>query len=251
MEIFSPKINFFTIFIIILGLSCTNKSDTTAKVTKKEIIEVAYAVGTLESKDIYQFRPGTSLNLQELYVTEGEFVKKGQPLLKMDTIVSAPFDGTVINIPANVGENVNASETVIQIENLKRLQIKAILEQKSIFRVKTGQNVKISFEELPGKIFEGKVSKLYSLDPQFIIYIEPVNLPENTLPGMTVDLVIEVSPKRQGFVVPIGTYKDGKLLVKKGFGKEEIFVERGIVGPDFIEIKSDKISENDELKFWN
>ena len=247
MEIFSPKFLFFTILII---LGCT-KTDTTAKVIKKEIVEVAYAVGTLESKDIYQFRPGTSLNLQELYVTEGEFVKKGQPLLKMDIIVSAPFEGTVINIPANVGENVNASETVIQIENLKKLQIKAILEQKSIFRVKTGQSVKISFEDLPGKVFEGKVSKLYSLDPQFIIYVEPTNLPDNALPGMTVDLVIEVSAKRQGFVVPIGAYKDGKILVKKGFGKEEITVERGIVGPDFVEIKSDKISENDELKFWN
>ena len=171
------------------------------KVIKKEIVEVAYAVGTLESKDIYQFRPGTSLNLQELYVTEGEFVKKGQPLLKMDIIISAPFDGTVINIPANVGENVNASETVIHIENLKKLQIKAILEQKSIFRVKTGLNVKISFEELPGKIFEGKISKLYSLDPQFVIYIEPLNLPENALPGMTVDLIIEISPKHEKIFV--------------------------------------------------
>lgn len=250
MEIFSPKNYIFTIFIILFVCACSKNEDT-AKVIKKEIIEVAYAVGTLESKDIYQFRPGTSLNLQELYVTEGEFVKKGQPLLKMESLIVAPFDGTVINIPANVGENVNASEPVIVIENLKNLQIKAILEQKSIFRVKTGQKVKISFEELPGKIFEGKVSKLYSLDPQFIIYIEPENLPESALPGMTVDLVIEVSDKRKGLVVPIGTYKDGKVLVKKGLGKEAIEVQRGIVGPDFIEIKSDKISEKDELKFWN
>lgn len=250
MENFSPKKYFFTILIFLSGIACTKKEDT-AKILKKEIIEVAYAVGTLESKDIYQFRPGTSLNLQELYVTEGEFVKKGQPLLKMESIITAPFDGTVINIPANVGENVNSSEPVITIENLKHLQIKAILEQKSIFRVKTGQKVKISFEELPGKIFEGKVSKLYSLDPQFIIYVEPENLPESALPGMTVDLVIEVSDKRQGLVVPIGSYKDGKILVKRGFGKEEVPVERGIVGPDFIEIKSNKISEKDEVKFWN
>ena len=250
MEIFAPKNFLFTILIFILGIGCKQK-ETTAKVLKKEIIEVAYAVGTLESKDIYQFRPGTSFTLQELYVDEGDFVKKGQPLLKLDSVITAPFDGTVINVPAHPGENVNPSEAVIVIENLKKLQIKAILEQKSIFRVKTGQKVKISFEELPGKVFEGKVSKLYSLDPQFIIYVEPQNLPENALPGMTVDLVIEVSPKRKSLVVPIGAIRDGKVLVKRGLGKMEVKVETGIVGPDFLEIKSDKISENDELKFWN
>ncbi|MFI5391160.1 MAG: efflux RND transporter periplasmic adaptor subunit [Bacteriovoracales bacterium] len=250
MEIFAPKNFLFTILILIMATGCKEK-ETTAKVKKKEIIEVAYAVGTLESKDIYQFRPGTSLNLQELYVDEGDFVKKGQPLLKLDSVITAPFDGTVINVPVHPGENVSPAEAVIVIENLKKLQIKAILEQKSIFRVKTGQKVKISFEELPGKVFDGKVSKLYSLDPQFIIYVEPQNLPESALPGMTVDLVIEVSEKRKSLVVPIGAFKNGKVLLIKGLGKMEVNVEPGIVGPDFLEIKSDKISENDELKFWN
>ena len=250
MEIFSPKKYFFTILIILLGSACT-KNEPVPRVLKKEIVEVAYAVGTLESKDIYQFRPGTSFTLQELYVSQGEFVKKGQPLLKLDSIIKAPFDGTVINISANPGENVNSSAPVITIENLKNLQIKAILEQKSIFRVKTGQLVKISFEELPGKVFEGKITKLYSLDPQFIIYVEAKNLPENALPGMTVDLIIEVSQKRHSLIVPIGAYKDGKIIVKKNFGNTEVEVERGIVGPDFVEIKSKDISENDELKYWN
>jgi hypothetical protein len=52
-------------------------------------------------------------------------------------------------------------------------------------------------------------------------------------------------------VIPIGAIRDGKILVKKGLGNLEIKVETGIVGPDFLEIKSEKISENDELKFWN
>jgi multidrug efflux pump subunit AcrA (membrane-fusion protein) len=250
MEIFSPTYYIFTFFILLSFIGC-KKEETTAKVKKKEIVEVVYAVGNLESKDIYQFRPGTSLTLQELYVTEGDYVKKGQPLLKLESVIVAPFEGTVINISANPGENVNSLESVISIQNLKKLQIKAVLEQRSIFRVKTGQKVKISFEELPGKVFEGKVSKLYSLDPQFIIYVEPESLPENSLPGMTVELVVEISEKRKSFVIPIGAYNQGKIKVKKGFKTEEIEVEHGIVGPDFVEIKSDKILENDEVKLWN
>ncbi len=246
MEIFSPQKYGHIIFIFFLVIGCSKK-EPVAKVLKKEIVEVAFAVGTLESRDIYQFRPGTSLTLQEVYVEEGDFVKKGQNLLKLDSIVTAPFDGTVVSIAANPGENVNPSDPVIVIENLKKLQIKANLEQKTIFRVRPGQKVKIKFDELPGKVFDGVVSKLYSLDPKFIIYVEPKELPESALPGMTVEMVIEISEKRKALVVPIGTYKDGKLLVKKG----ELKVDRGIVGPDFIEIKSDNISENDEINFWN
>jgi multidrug efflux pump subunit AcrA (membrane-fusion protein) len=207
-------------------------------------------VGNLISKDIFKFRPGTSLNVQQRFVREGDKVKKGQPLLKMEELIRAPFSGTISSVPANPGENVNPSDLVLHLENLENIYIRAILEQKTIFKVKKNQVVKLSFEEIPGKVFDGYVSKVYSDDPQLMIYIEPKTLPEKALPGMTVDMAIEVSAPRQALIVPVGAYKNGKILVKRALGKEEIPVKVGYIGPDFVEILSDKVSEKDMVKVW-
>ncbi len=59
--------------------------------------------------------PGTIL---EIFVQEGDTIKKGDPLLvleamKMENIIKSPVDNTVRKIEVEIGENVNKAQSLI------------------------------------------------------------------------------------------------------------------------------------------
>jgi biotin carboxyl carrier protein len=69
-------------------------------------------------KHIFSYIPGTIL---EVFVTEGEEVAMGAPLLvfeamKMVNHVSMPFDGKIAKINVKVGDRIPKNELMIEIE---------------------------------------------------------------------------------------------------------------------------------------
>ncbi|MEP7128330.1 MAG: efflux RND transporter periplasmic adaptor subunit [Chitinophagales bacterium] len=69
------------LFIIMAGiLSCKSKEEK-IKPTIESITESIYASGTIKSKNQYQVFPTVSGIVEEVYVKEGDAVKKGTPLL--------------------------------------------------------------------------------------------------------------------------------------------------------------------------
>lgn len=234
---------------VLLKWNQNHKSTELIKPKRGSIKEVIYGLGTVESYYKFNFKPGVGKTLNEIYVQEGQKVKKGTKLLRFEdgpTVVS-PFEGTVLSIPYNMGENVFADRTVITIQDLEKLYIEAHLDQVASLRVRKAMKARISFENLRNEIIEGEVITLYPSQGQFIAKIEVKQFPREILPGMTADVAIEVAQKENALLIPIKAISNKSITLVRGKDKIKHDVKLGIMDQEWAEEISGSISENDFL----
>ncbi|MBC7877208.1 MAG: efflux RND transporter periplasmic adaptor subunit [Anaerolineales bacterium] len=111
--------------------------------------------------------------------------------------LTAPFDGTVIDISATSGGTVQASQTVLVLADLNHLQITTTdLSERDITLVKLGQTVDVTIEAL-GATVTGKVIRISPIsenvggDIVFPVTIELDEQPDGLLWGMTTEVEIQ------------------------------------------------------------
>jgi HlyD family secretion protein len=73
---------FFTFSIILIASSCKHDNEKTSP-TVQSISESVYASGIVKSKNQYQVYSTVSGLIQEILVSEGDVVKKGDPIMKL------------------------------------------------------------------------------------------------------------------------------------------------------------------------
>ncbi len=81
------------------------------------------------------------------------------------TTIVAPFTGTVVSVPVEEGQTVNANQTtptIAEIADLSKMKIKMQIAEGDITKVKAGMNVNYTILSEPDIKFE---TKLHSLDP--------------------------------------------------------------------------------------
>ncbi|MGE3918269.1 MAG: HlyD family secretion protein [Hyphomicrobiaceae bacterium] len=76
------------------------------------------------------------------------------------TRIRAPFDGTVLQVSASVGETaaVTPEAPLIVIGDLSRLRVRAEVEERDAAKVRAGQAVVLKTDAFPGQEFTGRVS---------------------------------------------------------------------------------------------
>lgn len=84
-----------------------------------------------------------------------------------NTVVRAPFDGTVLTKDADVGEivapmagGINSRGAVVTIADMTSLQVEADVSESNIEKVKTGQECEITLDAYPDIQYEGYVAKI-------------------------------------------------------------------------------------------
>jgi HlyD family secretion protein len=148
-------------------------------------------------------------------------LEEAQAALEAATMV-APFDGTVINVGAEVGDLISSSIVVVTLADLSNLEVKALVDETDISQVEIGQEAEITFDALPGKRFSGRVLSVPlqgTLSQNIVTYEVPVSL-EGTegvtlKPGMTANLKITVGKKENVLLVPAMAvqYEEGLATV--------------------------------------
>ncbi len=81
------------------------------------------------------------------------------------TDIVAPLDGTVVSVPVEIGQTLNAAQsapTIVQIADLDSMEIKMEISEADINNIKLGADVEYSVLSNANKKFNGKIS---SLDP--------------------------------------------------------------------------------------
>ena len=90
------------------------------------------------------------------------------------TRISAPLDGTVVSIPVEEGQTVNANQTtptIVQVADLSRMENKIEISEGDITRVKPGMTVIYTILSEPDINFR---AKLDTIDPGYTyIYSRP------------------------------------------------------------------------------
>ncbi len=168
--------------------------------------------------------------------------------------VVAPTSGTVVNLLAQVGDQVKAAQTspsassepVLVIANLSNPYISANISEDYATRIVQGQSVQITFDSLKDKSFKGTVAHIASVGINsggivtYPIRINAYGLPNLIKPNMTALITIETQRKDNIITIPASAIitTNGKSFVKLAGSHKLIPVQLGIKGVSVTEIVS-------------
>jgi HlyD family secretion protein len=74
--------------------------------------------------------------------------------------VRAPFDCIVYSIPVRQGDYVHPGDPVLQAADLSKVLVRAFVDEPDVGRLQTGQNIELTWDAMPGKIWPGKVNTI-------------------------------------------------------------------------------------------
>lgn len=221
----------------------------TEPLKKGDLVDAVYGIGTVMAAHSFSIKPGIVGSLSQVFVQEGDFVKKGARLVNVDHIsYTAPFDGVVNFLPYKVGENIFAQVPALVLTNLLDRYMVVTLEQVGSLRVRPGQVAKLSFDSLRQQNFLGKVEAVYSYNSNFLARIAIANLPPEILPDMTADVGIIIADFKDTLMIPAAALEDGFVWVHGGrFFPKKVPVKIGIVDGMMAQLIEGDVHEGDRL----
>lgn len=122
--------------------------------------------------------------------------------------IEAPFAGTVTDVKSKVGDQVSMTTTGFRIDDLSHLYADIDVTEVDINRVKTGQDVTLTFDAIPDKTYNGIVTEVGAVGTSvqgvvnFTVTVEITDGDENVKPGMTSAVNIVVNQLDDILLVP-------------------------------------------------
>jgi len=165
-------------------------------------------------------------------------------------VITAPIDGMVVGVPADVGSTVvqglDTAQTVLTIAKMDKMQIKVLVDESDIGKVKAGQQVSFTVDAYTDKTFTGKVKKISrsattsSNVVYYPVYVD-VDSPGDLLyPTMTARVTITIAERSNVLIVPLAAIKEdnGKKYVQVLVGgkTQNTLVTTGLSNDESIEI---------------
>jgi HlyD family secretion protein len=120
--------------------------------------------------------------------------------------VRAPHDGVVYSLPVRPGQFVNTGDLLAQVADLTVVQVRGYIDEPDIGRLGNGQQVQVSWDAIPGRIWEGALTRV----PSTVVMVGSRNVGEITcrvnnsdlrlLPNINVSVNV-ITAKAQNVVV--------------------------------------------------
>lgn len=76
--------------------------------------------------------------------------------------VHAPFDGIVYTLPVKQGAYVQAGDLLLQVGDLSKMLVRSFVDEPEIGRLAPGQKIEVTWDALPGRVWNGAVSTIPS-----------------------------------------------------------------------------------------
>ncbi|MGZ4969541.1 MAG: efflux RND transporter periplasmic adaptor subunit [Methylobacter sp.] len=171
------------------------------------------------------------------------------------TLVVAPFDGTVAEINAELGEFITPSPPgiptlpAIDLLDVSCLYVSAPIDEVDAPQIKTGMSACVSLDAFPDKRCSGKVSRIapYVLEKEKqartveveVKLTDPKDL-NGLLPGYSADIEVLLASKPQALRVPAeAVLENNKVLVMRDDGLlEQRSFKPGLVNWNTVEVLS-------------
>jgi HlyD family secretion protein len=74
--------------------------------------------------------------------------------------VTAPFAGTVYQLPVRRGAYVNGGDLLVQVANLEKVRVRAFVDEPEIGRLAKGQKVEVRWDAIPGRTWQGTLTRV-------------------------------------------------------------------------------------------
>ncbi|MFO0355411.1 MAG: efflux RND transporter periplasmic adaptor subunit [Sphingobacteriaceae bacterium] len=145
--------NSVILFLFALVVSCGKKTET-VKPTVESITESIYASGIVKSKDQYQAFATVNGIIEQIFVTEGDSVKKGDPILLISNEAqrlnkeNAELAAQFADYNANQGKLNEAKQFVELSKNKMKNDSALFFRQKALWQDQIGSKVELEQREL-------------------------------------------------------------------------------------------------------
>lgn len=146
--------------------------------------------------------------------------------------INAPFDGTVIEKTAVLGELAQPDKGLFTVADLSVVWIEASLFEKDLGKVKTGATVGVTVTAYPDEVFKGRLTYISSvMDKEsrtIKARVEVANADGRLKPDMFANAAINTTSAGKALTVPTGAVLllEGKKVVfvreKEGFEQREV-----------------------------
>jgi len=175
-------------------------------------------------------------------------------------VIKAPISGVVTSLKVEEGEMITSGTraymgggtTLMTIADLSKMVVKVEVNEVDITKVEVGQEVRIGFDAIRGKVYHGRVKKIAPagvLKGNVVVYpveVEITDLDGRIRPGMTADLDIIVGEARDVLYVPKEAVRRRRVLVLVDGRPVPRPVVTGLEDDVKVEIKSG-LREGDEV----
>lgn len=225
------------------------QSSATYEVIKRgTIVDSVYGIGTLTAERSLSIKSGVTSTIRFLYAKEGQIVEKGARLVDLEGIgeYKAPFAGTVVSAPFKEGETVYAQTSVLTLVDPTDTYLLVSLEQQGALSLKPSLPVKISFDGLREKVFDGRVESIFSNGTDFLAHISLQEIPKYILPGMTADVAIILQEKKDVLLLPVAALELKDAVLTRNGKIIRVPVKLGLIDGAFAEVLSGDVQVGDE-----
>lgn len=158
---------------------------------------------------------------------------------RLDLSVVSPVDGIVLRRDGEIGEVVDAKDTLFWVGEMRPLRIAADVDEEDIARIRPGQEVLIKADAFPDAVLTGRIEQITPKgDPVNKTFRVRIALPDDTplMIGMTAEINVITARTDNSLLVPATSVTDGKVLVVVDGRAETRTVRTGIKGRDQTEI---------------
>jgi RND family efflux transporter MFP subunit len=172
------------------------------------------------------------VNLSEAEVKDVEIKKQELEKKKEDldkVYIRSPIDGTVTRVNVNLGRYAKDTEdekAMFVVENLNKLQMKVLVSEFDVGKIKTGQQAEISSDIMGADNAEGVVARISptaeqkdnnSMERVIPVLIDITERPESLMAGVIATAQIKVGEADDVFAVPTGA------ILEDENGQDKIF----------------------------
>ena len=127
------------------------------------------------------------------------------------SVIRAPISGVVIEKTVEAGQTVAASLSsppLVKIAELAAMKVDAWVDEADIGRVKVGQDVEFQVDSYPGRIFKGKVVRIFPsplIKDNVVTYDTEIRVRNDDLalkPGMTANVTVILAKRQDVLIAP-------------------------------------------------
>ncbi len=156
------------VFIILnlRGKSSKPERVMTEKAALRTVTETVEAGGKIFPETEIMVSAENSGKVTMLKVAEGDVVKKGQELARINgVIVKAPINGVVLSLRVKEGQSVSwnsftAGTELMTIADMSALEARVDVGESDIIRVNTGDSAELTTEAYNNRTFRGVVTRI-------------------------------------------------------------------------------------------
>lgn len=165
----------------------------TATVQKMNTANTTIGTGTLQVNDPVAIDISSGI-VENVYVSENSMVQRDDNLLKLSgddikasitsknldikqnqldidnsktildkTSIISPIDGIIAALNVNAGDNISSSKVAATVLDPDQMQVVVSVDELDIDKIKIGSKAKVDLDAVPGKTFDGEVTKIATL----------------------------------------------------------------------------------------